>query len=275
LRGSRDGDVVAVITTQLGTVASTLVTAEQLPRFRNWVAELSRPILAETAWNAAPGDSTTRRQLRRSAITMLGEIARDEEAGRQARMIVEEAIAGQSSRDPSIVAQGAAIAARTGDAALFEKYALRLTSARTPVEYSIYLDALGDFVDPSLVRRAIDLALSPQVRSQDAPRLLFGAFANPDTNATAWAYLKQHWSDVENKVSGPTLVGAAGATGSFCDPAMRQDVVDFFAAHKIAGAERRLRQALERIDSCIELKAAQTKSLQAWLSAHDAAPAAN
>jgi len=46
---------------------------------------------------------------------------------------------------------------------------------------------------------------------------------------------------------------------------MRDEVQDFFATHKVATAERTLRQSLERMNYCVDLKARQTPQLSSWL----------
>ena len=67
------------------------------------------------------------------------------------------------------------------------------------------------------------------------------------------------------------VVIMVGATGVFCDAGMRDQVTDFFAAHKVAAAERTYKQSLERINNCVELKAEQENKLASWLGQHGAA----
>jgi hypothetical protein len=60
--------------------------------------------------------------------------------------------------------------------------------------------------------------------------------------------------------------GAISALGSACSPEMRDDVKQFFASHHAPGAERAVKQSLERINSCIEFKRHQEQNMQAWLA---------
>jgi len=82
----------------------------------------------------------------------------------------------------------------------------------------------------------------------------------------AWTWVKQHWPEVEPKLTawfgGSTIVNA---THNFCDADARADVQDFFAGHKMASSERALQQSLERIDSCISFRNHQQANLAAWL----------
>jgi hypothetical protein len=52
---------------------------------------------------------------------------------------------------------------------------------------------------------------------------------------------------------------------------MRDQVTDFFAAHKVAAAERTYKQSIERINNCVDLKAEQENKLASWLGQHGAA----
>jgi aminopeptidase N/puromycin-sensitive aminopeptidase len=48
-------------------------------------------------------------------------------------------------------------------------------------------------------------------------------------------------------------------------------VQSFFTAHKVPTAERTLRQSLESIQNCADLKSRQTPQLSAWLQKRGAA----
>ena len=56
---------------------------------------------------------------------------------------------------------------------------------------------------------------------------------------------------------------------------MRDQVMEFFAAHKIEAAERTYRQSIERINNCVDLKSQQEPQLASWLGQHGSRPADN
>jgi hypothetical protein len=56
-----------------------------------------------------------------------------------------------------------------------------------------------------------------------------------------------------------------GSVGTFCDAAMKDQVQEFFSAHPSAAAERTLRQSMERITNCIDMKTQQSSQLASWL----------
>jgi hypothetical protein len=53
---------------------------------------------------------------------------------------------------------------------------------------------------------------------------------------------------------------------SFCDESSREDIKAFFATHKLSDSARPLTQTLERITSCVDLKARQTGPVSGWLA---------
>jgi hypothetical protein len=60
------------------------------------------------------------------------------------------------------------------------------------------------------------------------------------------------------------------ATGAFCTVERRDEVASFFAAHPVDSAERTLAKAIDSINDCIHLRAAQEPQLKQWLDAHAA-----
>jgi len=108
-------------------------------------------------------------------------------------------------------------------------------------------------------------AKSPDVRSQDALQLIVGVLANPAGEKLAWDFVRQHWTEVE-KAGGPfASAQVVGTTGLFCEASLREQVDDFFAAHRVAGAERAYKQSIERINNCVDLKMQQQQHLASWL----------
>ena len=52
---------------------------------------------------------------------------------------------------------------------------------------------------------------------------------------------------------------------------MRDQVTEFFTAHKVAAAERTYKQSIERINNCVDLKSQQETQLASWLGQHGTA----
>ncbi len=219
-------------------------------------------------WEPKPGDSDEQRALRSRVLHSLGYDARDPEVLAQARKIADQILENPASVDREMAFSAMRLAALNGDAVFYDRVMAALKNVKSPEEYYMYLFSLPDFNDPKLLQRTLDYATSPDVRSQDALGVVSNVMQNPAGAKLAWDFVLTHWDAVQ-KVGGPfASAQIVGATSSFCDAHMRDQVVDFYAAHKIEAAERTYHQSIERINNCIDLKSQQEPQLASWLGQH-------
>ena len=90
----------------------------------------------------------------------------------EARQGIERYWGDANSVDPNLVDVFIAIAAQNGNPALFDAYLAHMREARTPQDEVRHLFGLAAFEDPVLVQQALDLALTPAVKTQDVGPLL-------------------------------------------------------------------------------------------------------
>jgi aminopeptidase N len=267
--GERHAAVMSTLVTTLGRIASDLAAPATRGAFERWVASLLAPALADVGWTPAPEEPDDTRALRSLVVGALARTARSPDVLAKAREIVEAELRTPGSVDPTLLDVVVNAASRDGDAALYEQYLTRARSATNPEDRYRFLYGLTSFTDPPLVRRTMELIVSPEVRSQDAKLLIASLLANRDARDLAWDLLRSHWDAIQKKTGefvGNTVI--VGALGSFCDSDRLADVKAFFARHPVPDAERTLRQSLERIGSCATLARAQRPKLAEWLTRH-------
>lgn len=270
LRNDRERNVVLAILGQLTTINRDLLTQEQAPAFHKWVTAYLRPMLAELGWTAVPNESDERKQLRAAVIGILGEAGRDEETLRKARELAIAVLDGKTTVDGTLLNPIVTLAAMTGDAELLRKMNAARASAKSPADYYRYLYALTSFEDPALQKEALAAALAPEMRSQDMPHYIGRMFDKPLLRQEAWTFVKDNWDELQKKFTPWGGASLVASTGNFCDAKQREDVQQFFTAHPVAASERSLKQALERIDMCVELRTLQTRNLASWLGSQTA-----
>jgi aminopeptidase N len=186
-----------------------------------------------------------------------------------ARAKIDDLLRDPASIDPTLRTPIAYMAAVHGDAALYARYQAAYRSAEDPEERYRFLYGLTRFTAPALVRRTMEYALGPEVRTQDTKLLVASMIGHDDTRALAWQLLQQQWDDLQKKAGESTSNGSiVSAAGTFCDAKAEQQVDHFFSAHPVPDAARRLQQARERIRSCVALRDAEAPHLSAWLEAH-------
>jgi aminopeptidase N len=266
----------AVLETTLGRlnyIGQYLVNDADRDSFRAWLRQLLAPAFAEVGWEPKPGETDEQKTLRGRLFGSLGYDARDPQVLAQARTIADKFIDDPTSVDRQLAGGAFGLAALNGDPAFYDKIMGALKSAKMPEEYYGYLFTLAQFSDPKLLQRTLDFAISPDVRSQDALQLIGGVIQNPVGEKLAWDFVQTHW-DAVAKAGGPfASAQVVGATAVFCDAGMRDQVTDFFAAHKVEAAERTFRQSIERINNCVDLKSRQEPQLSSWLGQHGTAGA--
>ena len=157
------------------------------------------------------------------------------------------------------------VAARTGDATLYNQLASFLPSAKSTDHSINALFALAAFTQDDLLQRTLDLINQGKVRQQLYPALFSSLLSNPASRDITWDYMKGHWTDLAEKVSSFGGGGAVSALGNVCNAQMQDDVQQFFSTHPAIGAERTLRLSLERIDTCLKFKQLQQQSMTEWL----------
>jgi len=183
------------------------------------------------------------------------------------KMITEQYLADPASVDATLGQTALSIAARNGDAALFDRLQKLFETSTNPELQQGALSLLAQFTNPALTVRALDYAASGKVRNQDTARQFGIALQLSETREQAWKYIQSHWDQVQAQVSPQMLTRVVASTGSFCTQSGRDSVKDFFTTHKVPAANISLKHALEHIDGCIELRTLQEPNLNKWLAA--------
>ncbi len=268
LQADRIAAVLGELIGQLDFIGEHLVNDADRESYELWVRQLLTPAAKDVGWEPKPGESSDQKGLRAQLMHALGYTARDPEVEAVARKLTTQAMQDPSSVDHELLSVALSITARNGDAALYDEVMARLKAAKTPEEQFIYQRILSRFSDPKLLERTLEYAISPEVRSQDALFVIAGVMRNPAGAKLAWDFVRAHWNEIANlggAFGGGIIVGSAG---SFCDAGMRDEVKDFFATHHAPAADRGLKQSLERIGYCVDLKSQQGTQLASWLQSH-------
>lgn len=265
LKDDRNDAVLSQLLTHLTYIGEHLTDDSDAESFALWVRRLLSPIAEGVGWVPRTGESETLNSLRANLLFTLAVTGQDPQALSLARRLSEQALSGSSSVDRQIALAALQAAAYNDDENLYEKIMADLKAAKDPEIYIRDLEALSRFRDPKLVKRTLEYALSTQIRSQDSPYLIFEVMRSSADHRQTWSFVQAHWADIE-KLGGPFAGGViVRATSVFCDAGTREEVRAFFESHRATAAERSLKQSLERMDSCIDLKTQQQEQLASWL----------
>jgi aminopeptidase N/puromycin-sensitive aminopeptidase len=271
LQSDRNRAVMEDVLGGLHFIGQYLVSDGDRDAYRTWLRQYLAPAMKDIGYEAKSGESDEQRTLRSRLFDALGSDARDPETLEQARKIADKALNDPASVDSEMAGGAFALAALNGDAAFYDRVMAATKNPKSPEQYYTYLDTLPHFSDPKLLQRTLDFAISPDVRSQDSLNVITSVMRNPVGRELAWDFVRQHWPAIE-KAGGPfASAQVVGATSMFCDAGKRDQVTEFFSAHKIAAAERTYKQSIERINNCVDFKSQQEPKLASWLGQHGTA----
>jgi hypothetical protein len=259
--------VTEAIADRLTFTANNIVDAGQQEQFQRWIRERFGPALTRLGIPGDLNDSDDLQTRRATLLRLVGVVGDDPEWQRRARDLAIGYVQDSNSLPPSLASTVLQVAAVSGDRALYDRYVAQLaTLGSQPEEYYRFFNALSWFRDPAIVNAALDLAISPTVRTQDTGTLIGGLIGRPWARTTAWEFTKAQWKTLIDKLGVfqgiPTIVTALGG---LCTTAQAEDVKQFFAKNPVASVERGLQQAIERAEQCAAVDTRQSPALAAWL----------
>jgi puromycin-sensitive aminopeptidase len=266
LAGDPTPAVMEALRTPLSFSAEYLVSETDRPRLEAWIQRRFGPALGrlETAANGGDEHEQTRRA---SLMRLVGIWGGAPDVQKEARAQALRYIADPSSVPGSMASTTLQVAAFSGDAAMYDRYAARLKQLTAdPEQYYRFFNALPYFRDPALVKRTLESALSTDVRTQDSAPLFVGLLSLPWSRPAAWAFVKAEWARITERLG--TFAGIpyiVYGVGNFCSTEDAADVKRFFAAHPVPAAERGIQQVVEKIESCAAVRARQSAPFGQWL----------
>jgi aminopeptidase N len=268
LKADPSSTVLDTVHQQLEKIDSDIASDEDRGELAEVVRRQFGPVY-QALGSPMKNESFDRQQARAVLFELLG-AAKDPAVLSQAQELTARVFANGNKRDKTLDAalSGAAVLVSTtnGDAALYDKMLAVSKESSDPGEKTDALHALSRFRDPVLVKRTLDYVASGQVRNQDSWTLLTALLHDRVTRDQTWAYIQQNWDRVQAQFTVYSGAEVVRATGSFCTVKQRDEAVNFFATHKVAAAERTLAKAIDSMNDCIQLRAAEEPALHRWLA---------
>ena len=264
--------VLESIADRLAVVGEDLVSPADRPKYEAWIREHFGPQLTALGLPGDPRDSDERQSRRATLLHLVGITGNDPGVQKRARELAEAYLKNASSLSGTLAPTVLHVAAAGGDRALYDRFVAQLgpLSAQPELYYRL-LGALPSFTDPALVKRTLDFALSPAVRTQDTGTLIGNLMAQPRSQELAWEFTRANWPAIVKQLGEfqgiPTIVESLGA---FCSASRAKEIREFFDRNPIPSSERAVRQAVERIENCVALADRQGKPLAAWIARQSA-----
>jgi aminopeptidase N len=267
LKQDPNAAVFDTIHQQLEKIDSDIATDEDRVLFAAVLRRQFGPVYTALG-GPARGDSLDRQQLRGTLFQILG-AAHDPAVLAEAQSLTGRVFALENRKDKTLDASlsDAAVQVSTshGDAVLYDKVLAVSRNSGDPGEKADSLRTLARFRDPALVHRTLDYTVSGEVRNQDSWTVFTALLRNRETRNQTWEYMQKNWDKVHAQLTISSGAGVVAATGSFCTVRQRDEVIGFFATHKLESTERTLAKAVDSINDCIQLRSTQETNFHSWL----------
>jgi alanyl aminopeptidase len=156
------------------------------------------------------------------------------------------------------------------DARFFDMVLAEALSSNNPTFRRDALGALARVEEPALAQRFRDTLLGERLRGREAVNAVARQLDRDETEAATWDWIRANPEDViaiAPETFRSRYIPALGA--SLCTPERSDELAAFIVGHGelLAGYERSLAQAQEKIALCVALRAASAEDLVAALAA--------
>jgi puromycin-sensitive aminopeptidase len=224
-----------------------LVEGDARRRLHERVGALIGPARARLGDAAADGDDDRTRTLRGTLLQAAAVLADDSAAQERCRELLEAFLSDPASVDPSLSSAALAASTALGDVALHARLVERFGAAENPQDRERILRSLARFRDPAALAGTLELSLSGNVRTQDAPYLLGETLANRDNAAAAWAFVSGRWDEVNERFPDNSIPRLIGGIRSVRDRGLAGEIAAFLDEHPVPQGELQVRQHVERM----------------------------
>lgn len=246
LAGETDPDVWSAALGPLGTLDRVAGDTDR-PKVQALVREVVSPAFGSLGWEATDGESPRTAVLRGRLIAALGTTGADDAVAATARSRFEAYLAEPSTLSPDLVSPVVSIVALTGGANAYEQFLTQMQVAATPQDKIRYTYALAGNEDPDLLGRTLDLALTDEIRTQDAPYLIGGVLLNRVGASLAWPFIEAHWETIGQRFPSNSIGRMLEGVSALTDPAVAAAAEAFLDTHPVPQAAKRIAQLREQL----------------------------
>ena len=266
----RERHVVSTLVEIAEAIDDHLVSDALRPTYERFVRDAFGERARELSWKPSKEESADDQLLREKLLGAVAGAGRDPELRTEGAALGRRWLDDRSAVSSSVAATAVALAAREGDAALFERMAVEVKRAPEQRDRERLFAALGCFLDPAVERRALALTLDPSIDARESIVILWIALLDRRTQDVAWEFVKTNLDAIVARMPEELRPLLPTMGRPFCDERHRDEFRALFEPRlgKIAGAQRPFAQTLERIDRCRELSTDQRAGVERFLRAY-------
>jgi len=249
-------EVVSSTIAGLASVSVPFVPDSLAALFAVYVRRTLSPALERFGIEKRPGEDETVSTIRGDLLRWLALRGRDEKVMAFATDAAKRYLADPGSVEPGLAGPSLSVAARRGDAALFDEYQRRFETSDVPAIRRQFLAALGGFEDRALETRALEYMLSDKVRPTEMFVLMQGAQDRDESYADRmFRWMQENYAKLAERLPPPAL-RFMPMMGSGCSAQRLAATRTFFAdpARGVPGVEQTLERVGDLVNTCLSLR---------------------
>lgn len=257
--------VWAEIASQLGRLSNLLSGEKGYEMFEKYALSIFKNIGKKVGWQKITNENHSQTLLRSVVLSSLGKYG-DLETVNKAQVIFEKLLNGRLQIDSDLRGIIYSIVAKYGDEKTYSDLLKLYKKSEFQEEKDRIFKALCYFKQIPLLEKTLEFGFSSHVRIQDSYKSIYFIFANPNGKYLAWNFLKDHWDEIIKKYSGGHLFSRfVEPIEFFTKIEDAGEVEKFFKNHNAQGAERTIKQVIEKIYSNDEWLKRDLKKIENFL----------
>ena len=243
------------------TQLDRVISSDARPWLQRVIRDLIRPAADRMGWTPNAGESDLDRQLRGMLIGALGNLAADGDTLAVARDVFEQWLEDRASIDGDVGAAAMSVVASHGGGAEFDRLVERYKTTSNPQDQIRFLRAAVSVPDLDSARRAIDMVIAREIRSQDATTVAARLIGNREIGAGAWELVKDRWDEVVAAPPPQTARRLIDLISNRSEPEVAADIEAWLASHPLPGGEKNTAQQVERMRVRVGLRERESTRL--------------
>jgi alanyl aminopeptidase len=264
--GSRDRHVVSAAIELATFVRDTLVGDAERAQFAAFVREVFGDRARALGYAPRLNESDDDQLVRRSVIRFVA--PDDLKLAAEARRLAIAWIGDRKAIDPGMVDSVLIVAAQSGDVATFDALLAEAKATSDGLDRRNLVIALLAFTDPTLARRGLGVMLDPVFDIRESGTALWISSNSIPPRRDTHDFIAANFDAMAKRVPPDTPGSWPYYAAGLCSEKDRADVETFWRDRiaNYAGGARTLKQALEQIQLCAELRATQEQAVAAFLA---------
>jgi hypothetical protein len=262
-----ESQVVSSTMEGLNIVRGAFVPDSLADLFAVYVRRTLSPALDRIGLERRAGEDETVSGMRGELLRWLATRGRDAKVMDYAKTMAARYRADSTSVEPGIADAVISLAARDGDAALYDDYVRRLEATDVPAIRRRYLAALGAFEAPELESRTLDYMISEKVRPTEMSTIMMGMGGRSErTGARMFEWMMAHYDQLATRLPPPAM-RFLPMMGGGCSAERLAATQAFFTdpARAMPGIEKTLERVRDNVHNCLSLRDREGARVTAYM----------